>query len=62
MNKTKVLEAMENLPEEFTTEELIERLLFIEKVEKGLHDMAEGKTVSLQEAKQRFLDKWEKQK
>jgi predicted transcriptional regulator len=36
--------------------------LFVEKVEKGLQDMAEGKLIPLQEAKQRFLNKWEKQK
>ena len=62
MNKNRVIETLESLPEEFETEALIERLLFIEKVEKGMKDVREGKTISLQEAKSRFEIKWSKEK
>ncbi len=57
MNKIRVIETLESLPEEFETEALIEKLLFIEKVEKGMKDVREGKTISLQEAKSRFETK-----
>lgn len=32
MNKTKVIETLDKLPEEFSTEELIDKVIFIEKV------------------------------
>ncbi len=60
MNKSKVIETLQQLPEEFSTEELIERLLFIEKVEQGLKDVEEGKVTSVAEAKARFNSKWSK--
>ncbi len=62
MNKTRVIETLDSLPEEFDTEALIEKLLFIEKVEKGMKDASEGRTISLQEAKQRFETKWSREK
>ncbi len=60
MNKDKVIETLEQLPAEFSTEELIERLLFIEKVDQGLKDVQEGKVISFDEAKERFSTKWSK--
>lgn len=51
MEKKKALEAIQELPESFALEVLIERLIFIEKVEKGLEQVKEGKTVSLEELK-----------
>lgn len=60
MNKAKVLETLDNLPSEFSTEELMDRLLFIDKVEKGVNDAEEGKVISLEEAKNRMAKKWPK--
>lgn len=60
MNKSKVLETLDTLPKEFSTEELIDKLLFVEKVEKGLVDANEGKVISLEEAKNRINKKWSK--
>lgn len=60
MNKSKVIETLEQLPNEFTTEELIDKLLFVDKVEKGLQDVEEGKSISLDEARERFKAKWSK--
>ncbi|XOV94252.1 MAG: hypothetical protein ACFHWX_06010 [Bacteroidota bacterium] len=60
MNKNKVIETLEHLPNEFTTEELIDRLLFVEKLEKGLKDVEEGRTISFDTAKERFNTKWSK--
>ncbi|MEP4535182.1 MAG: hypothetical protein ABJ004_18945 [Cyclobacteriaceae bacterium] len=57
MNKGKVLETLEQLPNEFSTEELIDRLLFAEKVERGMQDVEEGKTLSLDSAREQFRTK-----
>lgn len=58
MNKSKVIETLNKLPEEFSTEELIDKLIFVEKVEQGLKDSDEGKVISLDEAKERMAKKW----
>ncbi len=60
MDKTKVLETLDKLPNEFTTDELIDRLLFIDRVERGMKDVEEGKTLGLDEAKERMSKKWSK--
>ena len=57
MKKYKVIETLDHLPDEFNVEDLVEKLLFIEKVEKGIQDSENGKTMSLQEAKQKMANK-----
>lgn len=59
MKKHKVIETLDHLPEEFDVEELVEKLLFIEKVEQGVQDANEGKTMSLKEAKQKMEKGWQ---
>lgn len=51
MEKKKVLEAIQELPESFDLEILIERLIFIEKVEKGLDQVKDGKVISHEQLK-----------
>jgi hypothetical protein len=60
MKKTMVIETLSAFDDEFDAEALIERLLFIEKVEKGLNDVKENHVLGFNEAKQKFFDKWEK--
>jgi len=60
MKKNTVIEALDSFEDEFDTEKLIERLLFVEKVEKGLKDVEEGKVLDYKETKQKFFDKWSK--
>ena len=60
MNRTKVIETLDNLPAEFSTEELIDRLLFIDKIEKGLKDVDEGKVIPFEEVKHRMAKRWQK--
>ena len=45
MRRDKVIESIKELPQEFELETLIERLIFIEKVEQGLKQIDEGKTI-----------------
>lgn len=57
MRKTKVMEAVKELPEEFEMEVLIDKLSFVEKVEKGLHQLEEGKTISHDQVKE-MVKQW----
>ncbi|WP_156088757.1 hypothetical protein [Mucilaginibacter pedocola] len=57
MKKAVVLEALDSLDDEFEAEEFIERIFFIEKIEKGLLDAKEGRVISYEEAKRRFADR-----
>jgi hypothetical protein len=57
MRKTTVIESLNNLPDEFSIEEVIERLIIIEKIEKGRQDVLEGKINTEEQAKEK-LRKW----
>lgn len=57
MRKTKVKEQLEHLPEEFSLEELIERLILIEKIENGLAQSKNGQVASESELDDE-IDKW----
>lgn len=46
MKRDKVKELIKELPQEFELETLIERLIFIDKVEQGLKQIDEGKTIT----------------
>ena len=45
MKRDKVLETINEFPKEFDLEELMEKLVFIDKVEKGLKQAEEGNTI-----------------
>ena len=57
MKKDKVLQTVNELPSEFNLEDLIEKLIFIEKVEEGIKAANEGKTISHQKLKEE-IKKW----
>jgi predicted house-cleaning noncanonical NTP pyrophosphatase (MazG superfamily) len=46
ITKTKLKEQLKDLPEEFTLDELIDRLVLIEKVEKALKQSDKGLVIS----------------
>ncbi len=52
--KQKILQNIERLPEETTLEDAIERLCFLAKVEKGLHQSETGETIPHDKAKRRL--------
>ena len=60
MKKNTVIETLDSFEDEFDAEMLIEKLLFVEKVEKGLKDAEEGKVLDFKDAKQKFFDEWSK--
>ena len=57
MKRDKAIETVKEFPQEFELEDLIERLVFVEKVEKGLQQIEQGKTVSHEKVK-KMTKKW----
>ncbi|MDZ7607186.1 MAG: hypothetical protein U5K79_16715 [Cyclobacteriaceae bacterium] len=51
------METVKEFPQEFDLEELIERRVFVEKVEKGLEQIIEGKTIPHERVKD-MIKKW----
>ena len=52
--KQLALQAVEQLPDDATLEDAMERLYLLEEIERGRADVREGRTVSHAEVKQRF--------
>jgi hypothetical protein len=52
--KSEIVRAIQELPEDATVEDAMERLYFLAKVERGL-EQSEGETISHEEIKARFL-------
>ena len=59
LTKEKLNKTINNLPDSFTIDELIDQLIFFEKVEEGLKESEEGKVVSNEDVKL-MIDKWSK--
>jgi len=57
MKKANALEAINELPNDFDLELLIEKLVFIEKVEAGLSQLEKGKTTPHEEVKE-LIKEW----
>ena len=55
VTKERILKAVEELPDDVTLDEAIEKLCFLAKVEPGLQQANAGKTVSHDEVKERLL-------
>ena len=53
--KSKVIETINQLPDQFSIDELVERLIVLEKIEIGLLQVEENKSLSLEEAKERLV-------
>lgn len=57
MKKTDVIDVVNEMPKEFDLELLIEKLVFIEKIEEGLKQAKIGNTISHEEVKD-LVNKW----
>jgi hypothetical protein len=57
MKRDKAIETIKEFPQEFELEELIEKLVFVEKVEKGLQQLDNGKTIAHDQVKD-IIKKW----
>ena len=54
ITKTQTKNSLENLPENVTVDQVIDQLLFIEKIQKGLDDSKNGRINSKKEAKEKL--------
>jgi hypothetical protein len=57
MKKTQILETIQGMPEEFSVDELIERVMILHKIEEGQRQVQAGQVYTEEEAKKR-LEKW----
>jgi hypothetical protein len=57
ITKTQILHSLDKLPENLTIDQVIDHLIFVEKVQKGLNDSHNGRINTVDEAKQK-LNKW----
>ena len=53
--KNEIVRAIQDLPEDATVEDAMERLYFLAKVERGLEQSLAGETIAHEEVKHRFL-------
>ncbi|MDB5007950.1 MAG: hypothetical protein JWP45_2343 [Mucilaginibacter sp.] len=59
MNKEKLIATINDMPQDFDLEVLMEKLVFIEKVEKGIEQLNSGNTLTHEQVKQR-VKQWSK--
>jgi hypothetical protein len=57
ITKTQLLDTLDKLPENLTIDQVIDHLIFVEKVQKGLDESAKGLSNTKEEAKEK-LKKW----
>ena len=57
LDKKKVLQTIKDLPDSFSVDEVIDRIVLLQKVETGLEQGRKGETLTTSEAKTR-LKKW----
>ncbi len=57
MRKSTVIESISKLPDEFSIDEIIERLIILEKIDKGRQEVKDGKINTEDQAKSK-LSKW----
>jgi hypothetical protein len=57
LTKEKIIKLIENMPEKFSSEEVIERIVLIQKIEIGLEQSENSETYSTEELRKE-LKKW----
>ena len=57
MTKALIQTTLDEMPEEFSLDDLVERLILLQSFEQGRRQYAEGKTLTHEEAGKR-LEKW----
>ncbi len=57
LTKEKVLSTISKLPESFSLDDLVERMIILEKIEKGRKDSDEGNVISEKELEEK-MEEW----
>ena len=60
MKKQTVIQTLNDFPKEINLDELFERLIVTEKIEKGLAQIEKGQTVPHEKVVAHFIKKWRK--
>ena len=59
MKRSTIINTLNELPKEFNLDDLLERLIVIEKIDEGLKEAKDGKTISHDKVK-KMVSKWHK--
>ena len=59
LTKDKVLNTIAKFPDNFSLDELVERMILLEKIEKGLEDSNSNRIIDEEEL-ERQIEKWSK--
>jgi predicted transcriptional regulator len=59
MKRSNIINTLNELPKEFNLDDLLERLIVIEKIDEGLKEAKDGKTISHDKVK-KMVSKWHK--
>ncbi len=59
LTKEKVINSLQDMPDTFSMDELIDKLILLQKIETGLEQSKKGEVFSAEEAKE-MLKKWSK--
>ena len=59
MKKSTVIDTLNIFPQKFNLDELLERLIVIEKIDEGIEEAKSGKTISHNKVK-KMVAKWNK--
>jgi predicted transcriptional regulator len=57
LTKEKIQKQLDDMPDEFSLDELIDRLILLDKIEEGLQDSVAGRTISNEDMKKE-IDSW----
>lgn len=57
LTKVKLLQSIKDLPDKFTLDDLLDRIVLLQKIEIGLEQSQEGQTKSTEESREK-LKKW----
>ncbi|SEJ50924.1 hypothetical protein SAMN05192553_104373 [Cyclobacterium xiamenense] len=59
ITKTQIINSLDQLPEQLTIDQVVDHLIFLENVQKGLDDSVNGRINTKEEAREK-LNKWVK--
>ncbi|MDN3689466.1 MULTISPECIES: hypothetical protein [Cyclobacterium] len=57
ITKTQIINSLDQLPEHLTIDQVVDHLIFLENVQKGLDDSVNGRINTKEEAREK-LNKW----
>ena len=59
-NKYWVMDSVRSMPDNSSTDDVIERLIFLKKIEDGMKSLKEGKSIPHDEVVKQFREKWQR--